>query len=225
MLAAAVLAVVAARHLRFSRTGVASTEPAPRWQPEVLRSPTAWAVTGFMGIQSLLAYSLIAWLPSIYRERGVTAERSGLLLTVLSISSILTALTVPVVATRLRRQRLLAVAVVGLSMAGLLGVLAGGVGGAVVWAVLLGLGQGGQLSLTLTLVNLRAATAAMTTSLSTMAQSIGYLVAAVGPVATGAIRGATGSWTPALLALLLLLLPLGICGWIGGVDVARTEVV
>lgn len=216
LLAAAALAVVAVRYRRFCRTRVVSTEPPPRWQPEVLRSRTAWAVTGFMGVQSLLAYSLIAWLPSIYRERGVAAERSGLLLTVLSISSILTALTVPVVAARLRRQRLLAIAVVGLSGAGLLGVLAGGVGGAVAWAVLLGLGQGGQLSLALTLVNLRAATASMTTSLSTMAQSIGYLVAAVGPVATGAIRGATGSWTPALLMLLLLMMPLGICGWIGG---------
>lgn len=215
-LAAAALSLVAVRHHRFSRTAAATAEPAPHWQPEVLRSPTAWAVTGYMGMQSLLAYAMIGWLPSIYRERGMTAEHAGLLLTALSVSSIVTALTVPLLATRLHQQRLLAVAAVVLSVAGLAGVLAGGVGGAIVWAVLLGLGQGAQLSLALTLVNLRAESASATTSLSTMAQSIGYLIAATGPVVTGALRSATGSWTSALVALLVLMAPLAVCGWIGG---------
>lgn len=220
--AVAALAVVAARHHRFHRSDTATSHPTPRWRPEVLRSPTAWAITGFMGIQSLLAYSMIAWLPTIYRDRGLSAEHAGLLLTALSISSIVTALTVPIFAARLRNQSLISIGVVSMSIVGLIGVLEGGVGGALVWAIVLGLGQGGQLSLALTLVNLRAEDASITTSLSTMAQSVGYLIAALGPVAAGALRTATGSWDASLITLLLLMIPLSLCGWAAGRDVPAT---
>lgn len=224
-LAVAAMALLARRHHRVDRrsTGTARSA-APQWQAAVLRSPTAWAVTGFMGLQSLLAYSMIAWLPTIYRDRGTTAESAGLLLTALSLSSIATALTVPVVATRLRRQSVLAVAVVALSVAGLTGVLVGSDELAVVWAILLGLGQGGQLSLALTLINLRAPSASTATSLSTMAQSIGYLVAASGPIAAGAIHSWTGSWTAPLFALLTIMIPLTLCGLMAGRDSPATFV-
>ena len=177
-----------------------------------------------MGLQSLLAYSMIAWLPTIYRDRGLSAESAGLLLTALSVSSIATALTVPVLAARLRRQRALAIAVVALSVAGLIGVLSDGVELAVVWAILLGLGQGGQLSLALTMINLRAPNTVTATSLSTMAQSIGYLVAASGPVAAGALHSSTGSWSVPLLALLAVMIPLTLCGWMAGRDTPVTIV-
>lgn len=218
-LAVAAMALLAWRHHRFDRTTTSVTRSAqPQWQADVLRSQIAWAITGFMGLQSLLAYSMIAWLPTIYRDRGLTAESAGLLLTALSISSIATALTVPVVAARVRRQSVLAVAVVALSVAGLIGVLVGGVGAAVVWAILLGLGQGGQLSLALTLINLRAPNTSIATSLSTMTQSIGYLIAALGPITAGAIHGATGTWTTPLVVLLTAMIPLTLCGWMAGRD-------
>ncbi|MDJ0362274.1 MFS transporter [Rhodococcus sp. H29-C3] len=218
-LAVAAMALLAWRHHRFDRTTTSVTRSTqPLWQAGVLRSQVAWAITGFMGLQSLLAYSMIAWLPTIYRDRGLTAESAGLLLTALSISSIATALTVPVVAARVRRQSVLAVAVVALSVAGLIGVLVGGVGAAVVWAILLGLGQGGQLSLALTLINLRAPNTSIATSLSTMTQSIGYLIAALGPITAGAIHGATGTWTTPLVVLLTAMIPLTLCGWMAGRD-------
>ncbi|CCQ14464.1 Major facilitator superfamily MFS_1 [Rhodococcus sp. AW25M09] len=223
VLAVLALTLITLRYNRFSQSAPATVSTFPRWQSEVLRSPVAWAATGFMGMQSLLAYSMIAWLPTIYRDRGLTAEHAGLLLTALSVSSIATALTVPILATRLPRQSVLAVGVVALSVAGLIGVLTAGTGTAVLWAVLLGLGQGGQLSLALTLINLRSPTASTATSLSSMAQSIGYLVAALGPLAAGALRSATGSWTLPLVALLLVMVPLALCGWWAGRNVPASE--
>ncbi|WP_162248323.1 CynX/NimT family MFS transporter [Rhodococcus sp. Leaf278] len=211
------------RHVECRPTS-ATRSSVPRGQTAVLRSSVSWAVTGFMGLQSLLAYSMIAWLPTIYRDRGLSAENAGLLLTALSVSSVATALTVPVLAARIRRQSVLATAVVALSVAGLIGVLTGSVELAPVWAILLGLGQGGQLSLALTLINLRAPNTATATSLSSMAQSIGYLVAAAGPVATGAIHSSTGSWTAPLLALLAVMIPLTVCGWRAGRDSSVTSV-
>ncbi|WP_067817745.1 MFS transporter [Nocardia inohanensis] len=216
VIAAASLAGVAGVPARsHAGNGMAGNERTS-WDIDILRSPTAWTVTGFMGIQSLLAYSLISWLPTIYRERGLGAGQAGLVLTALSVSSIGTALFVPILATRLHAQSGLALAVVAPSILGLTGVLAGGAHGALVWAVLLGLGQGGQLALAMTLINLRAASAVRATGLSAMAQSLGYLVAAAGPLLTGALRAASGSWAVPSAALLLLMLPLAGCGYFAG---------
>lgn len=216
VLAVLALALVAGRYRRFRGAQVRPGRADPGWRQEVLRSPVAWGITGFMGIQSLLAYAMIGWLPTIYREQGLGAEQAGLLLTVLSVSSIATALVCPMLATRLRGQRALAVAVVACSALGLCGVLTAALEAPAFWAVLLGLGQGGQLSLALTLVNLRASCAAIATSLSTMAQSVGYVIAALGPIVVGALRGVTGSWTVALVVLLALMVPLSLCGWFAG---------
>ncbi|WP_159103222.1 MFS transporter [Tsukamurella sp. 1534] len=212
VLAVAVFANVTTRRRGAQRS---SPERSPAGTG-MLRSPTAWALTGFMGIQSLLAYSLIAWLPTLYRDRGLAAAEAGAVLTVLSVASIVTALTVPVIAARCSGQRLLAAAVVALSTVGLAGVLTAGPHTAAAWAVLLGLGQGGQLSLALTLVNLRAPTTDAAAGLSTMVQSIGYLVAATGPLLTGAVHAATGGWTAPVLVLLALMAPLTACGLIAG---------
>ena len=222
-LAAVALGAVAVGHRRFQHARTGPVPDGPRWQPEVLRSPTAWAVTGFMGLQSLLAYSLVAWLPSLYRDRGLSPAHAGLVLTALSVASILTALTVPVLAVRLRRQRGLAVAVVALSVVGLLGALTGGTATAVLWAVVLGFGQGGELALALMLINLRASDSSASTSLSTMAQTVGYLIAAAGPVVTGVVHGLSGAWTAPLLTLIALMVPLAACGWFaGGNSAVRT---
>ncbi|MCJ0976296.1 MFS transporter [Rhodococcus sp. ARC_M12] len=215
----------------FARAGSAAVPGAvgSRGGSGVLRSPVAWAVTAFMGVQSLMAYSMIAWLPTIYQDRGVDAAAAGLLLTALSLSSVVTALTVPSLATRLPRQSVLAVAVVLPTGGGLVGVLSSADSWALLWAVLLGLGQGGQLSLAMTLMNLRAATARDAASLSSMAQTVGYLLAACGPLVCGAVHSATQRWEPSVLFLLVMTAPMAVAGAVAGrrafygVDVRREE--
>ncbi|RMB75999.1 MFS transporter [Rhodococcus sp. SBT000017] len=202
----------------FARAGPTAVSGAVESQggSAVLRSPVAWAVTAFMGVQSLMAYSMIAWLPTIYRDRGVDAAAAGLLLTALSLSSVVTALTVPSVATRLPRQSVLAVAVVLPTVAGLAGVLSSADSWALLWAVLLGLGQGGQLSLAMTLMNLRAATARDAASLSSMAQTVGYVLAACGPLVCGAVHSVTQRWEPSVLFLLVMTAPMAVAGAVAG---------
>ncbi|MDZ7932792.1 MFS transporter [Rhodococcus sp. NPDC076796] len=202
----------------FARAGSTAVSGAVESQggSAVLRSPVAWAVTAFMGVQSLMAYSMIAWLPTIYRDRGVDAAAAGLLLTALSLTSVVTALTVPSVATRLPRQSALAVAVVLPTVAGLAGVLSSADSWALLWAVLLGLGQGGQLSLAMTLMNLRAATARDAASLSSMAQTVGYVLAACGPLVCGAVHSVTQRWEPSVLFLLVMTAPMAVAGAVAG---------
>ncbi|MBJ7322306.1 MAG: MFS transporter [Rhodococcus sp.] len=191
-------------------------DDAPRSRTGVLTSPVAWSLTAFMGLQSLMAYSMIAWLPTIFRDRGVDARDAGLLLTALSVSSVLTALTIPSLATRLGNQSALAVAVTLPTCVGLLGIVSSADSWALVWAVLLGLGQGGQLSLALTLMNLRASNARDAASLSSMAQTVGYVLAAAGPLVCGAVHSATQRWEPSIVFLLLVTIPMAAAGAVAG---------
>ncbi|WP_139286320.1 MFS transporter [Tsukamurella tyrosinosolvens] len=71
LVAAALLATVTVRYLRFRRDVPEADGAADRGAARtVLRSPVAWAVTGFMGLQSLQAYALIGWIPTIYGTGG-----------------------------------------------------------------------------------------------------------------------------------------------------------
>jgi MFS transporter, CP family, cyanate transporter len=86
----------------------------------------------------------------------------------------------------------------------------------VLWAVLIGLGQNACFPLALILIVLRGGTVANTAALSTLAQTVGYLLAALGPLAIGAIHGLAASWTPCLMLLLALLLPQTLAGLAAG---------
>lgn len=219
LIAAAAMGVLAVAHGRGLRRDAGTGAGSPIPVAVVTRAGAnrmRWAITGFMGLQSLLAYATVAWLPTIYRDRGVSADEAGLIFSALSVASIVTALTVPVIATRLRSQSTLAVAVVALAILGLLGVLCTGTAGAWPSAVLVGLGQGGALSLALVLMNLRSASAAEATALSAAAQTVGYLVAAIGPVAMGVLHSVTDGWSVPLIALTATMIPLAVCGVIAG---------
>jgi MFS transporter, CP family, cyanate transporter len=80
------------------------------------------------------------------------------------------------------------------------------------WVVLLGFGQNAAFPLALTLIVLRGGTVTNTAGLSTLVQSVGYLIAAMAPLAIGAVHDITDSWTPALFVLLALLVPQLIAG-------------
>jgi CP family cyanate transporter-like MFS transporter len=74
-------------------------------------------------------------------------------------------------------------------------------------AVLIGVGCT-VFPIVLTLIGLRAHTPDGTAALSGFTQSVGYLLAAVGPFVIGWVYDATGHWTEPLWLLLVLVLPL-----------------
>ena len=55
-----------------------------------------------------------------------------------------------------------------------------------------------------------------------MAQSVGYLLAAAGPVGVGILHDLTGSWTVAMSALALALIPQGLATLWAARDVKMT---
>ncbi len=86
------------------------------------------------------------------------------------------------------------------------------------WTVLLGLGENASFPLALMLIVLRGGSVAATEGLSTLSQSLGYVLAAPAPLAVGALHAATGSWNPALLLLLVLVVPQLLFGLGAGSD-------
>jgi len=181
------------------------------------RDPVAWQVTIYMGLQSLGYFAITAWLPALLVDRGYDPVVAGWLLSLSTVAGIAGATIAPVLATRGRRQRGLAVGITAVAAVGLLGVLAP-VGVEPVALILLGAAQSAALGLALTLVAVRAPDAPHAAQLSGMAQSVGYVVAAAGPFAVGALRDATGGWTVPLLSLVALLAVQGTAGVLAGRD-------
>jgi CP family cyanate transporter-like MFS transporter len=158
------------------------------------RNPVAWYVTLFMGMQSLLYYAPLSWLPEIHRDQGIDATTAGFLLSTLNLISIPTTFLAPVLAHKMRDQRPAVAGCVLLTVIGLLGIMLAPSSTALVWVVVLGLGQGAALSLALLMIVLRAADDHTAARLSSMAQGFGYLLAATGPLVMGLLHAATGGW-------------------------------
>ncbi|MFG2890250.1 CynX/NimT family MFS transporter [Streptomyces sp. NPDC048248] len=186
--------------------------------PKLSRSPLAWQVTLFMGSQSLIAYVTIAWMPTILTDHGMAKGEAGLVFAFSTLVQMAGSFVVPMLAGRMRRQRLLGVTVSSLMACGVAGLLVAPVAGAWLWAALLGIGQGGALGLALTMMVLRSGDAHTAARLSGMSQTGGYLLAAVGPLALGAVHQATGGWTVPLLVLLGVCAGLALLGIGAGRD-------
>nr|WP_276610630.1 MFS transporter [Kineococcus siccus] len=165
------------------------------------RSPLAWSVTAFMGCQSVTFYVLVAWLPTVLRDRaGLGPEAAGWHLSLVQGAGVVASLAVPLVARSVTGSRRASVVTSLVTAAGFL-VLLVAPHQAGLASVVLGLGGGATVVLALSTFSARAADAAGAAALSGMAQSVGYLVAAAGPVTIGAIHAATGSWTVPLVLL------------------------
>ncbi|GAA1027486.1 MULTISPECIES: CynX/NimT family MFS transporter [Amycolatopsis] len=168
-------------------------------------SALAWQVTVFMGLQSLAFYVLVTWLSSIEHAAGISSVTAGFHQLLFNLSGLAGSLVCSALVHRLPDQRAVAVAGSLLLTAALTGLLVAP-GAAVVWAVLAGFAGGITLALALSLFGLRTKDYSDAGALSGMAQSAGYTLAAVGPIAIGAIHDATSSWTPALGVLIALAL-------------------
>jgi MFS transporter, CP family, cyanate transporter len=189
--------------LRY-RTGPKTAGVTPQAGIKVYRYALTWQVTAFMGLQSLLYYAALSWLPTIFQDRGASAVTAGNLLALMGVGNLATSLIVPVLAHRSPGQRaLVAPSLIG-TAAGLAGSLWAPLGSAPFWVLVLGVSQGSCLGLAIFFMLARAPNPGVAASLSAFAQSVGYLVAAAGPLEVGLLHSATGSWNLPVTLLLAL---------------------
>ncbi|ALG14771.1 hypothetical protein AOZ06_13840 [Kibdelosporangium phytohabitans] len=165
------------------------------------RSALAWQVTAYMGLQSFGFYIVLSWFPAIMNDNGTSEANSGWLMMLLQVLGVTMSASIPLVANKMRDQRLLATGGSLLSAAGYLGMLLAP-GLAVLWVVVVGLASGICFVLALLFFTLRAEDSFGAAALSGMAQSIGYLFATTGPVLFGSLHDWTSSWSLPLTVLM-----------------------
>lgn len=179
----------------------AAASPAAVARPRsILRSPLAWVITAFMGFQSTLFYSVLAWWPAIEMSSGISEESAGFHIAVIQASGIVGSL----VAGWLMKRDVVG-STVAVAVSTVIVVLVGTMFApqlALLWALLIGTAQGGLFTVALTLFGARARTPMSAARLSGMAQTFGYVIAASVPPVLGVVREATGSWTASLGILL-----------------------
>lgn len=165
-------------------------------------SKTAWQVALFMGLQSLAFYVILAWLPEILQDRGLSASNAGWMLSLSQGMGVVGTILIPVWAEKVSDTRGLVWLLIVCETISLLGLMLPDATLAWLWASLIGLALGGSFGLALLFIVLRSSTTETATELSGMAQSIGYLLAAIGPTLFGAMHDYTHAWFIPLLFLL-----------------------
>lgn len=187
-------------------------------KPSLLRSKLAWQITIFMGLQSLLFYSIAAWLPTILQERGMTADKAGWMLSFVQFAQLPVTFIMPIIAAKMKNQ----IALVWLTfitlILGVLSIISGQMVLVLPAAILFGIATGTAFSLAMMFFTLRTDNVFEAASLSAMAQSIGYLLAATGPVIFGLLNDLTAGWTWSLSLLVVASIILFIVGLGAGKD-------
>jgi CP family cyanate transporter-like MFS transporter len=179
----------------------------PHRSSHLMRDRLAWQVALFMGVQSLMFYSLLSWLPSILQDHGMSKGTSGAYRSIFTLLGIPVCFVVPLIAARMRDQRVLVAASVLFLFGALLGLILSPASAAIIWTLFAGISQAATLALAFLFFVLRSHNQSQAAELSSMSQSIGYSLAALGPVIMGGLHEATGAWTVPLIFLLVLLVP------------------
>lgn len=197
--------------------GAAAGRAADTPAPPITRSPTAWALACFFGLQATGAYITMGWMPQIFRDAGVSASAAGVLLAVTMAMGIPLAFVIPRLAARMRNQGPIVVALGLCGVTGYLGLFLAPAAGAWAWAILLGVSNC-AFPLALTMIGMRSRTGAGVVRLSAFAQSAGYLISIPGPLLVGVLYQHSGGWTVPLLLMAGLLVPQMVAGVFAGRD-------
>lgn len=194
--------------------------PAPKsigqQQVNMWRSALAWKVTCFMGLQSLIFYTIVAWLPEILGQQGISSSTAGWMLSLLQFSVLPITFIVPIIAGKMKDQRLLVAITSLLFTIATVGILYGSVTLTPLWVIMLGIAGGSAFSLSMMFFSLRTHSTHQAAELSGMAQSFGYLLAAIGPALFGVLHDVTHSWTISLWMLIIVSVLIFVFGYGAG---------
>ncbi|MCD0457317.1 MFS transporter [Chryseobacterium sp. LC2016-27] len=160
----------------------------------MFKSKQAWNISIFMGLQSLVYYSLISWLPAVLGDYGMQGNEPGWILFVIQISMIPITFVGPIIANKMKDQKAMIVFIFILMLTSVLMFAWLRSEWIYVTAVLLGLSNGLSFSLSILFFSLRTRSSANAIKISGMAQSVGYLIAAFGPAVFGKLHDFDPSW-------------------------------
>ncbi|UUT36189.1 MFS transporter [Microbacterium elymi] len=180
------------------------------------RDGLAWQVAVYMGLQSASFYMLVTWLATISTSTGRSEVLAGIDVMLFQLFSLVGSILLPLV-LRGRSERLVPALIPVLGVAGVVGLMVAP-GVIDLWAAVIGLFSGSSLAMSLTLLAQRARDHDTSAALSGMAQSVGYFMAACGPVLFGWLHASTDGWTVPLALLLAAMVAQVVTGLFAGRD-------
>lgn len=181
----------------------------------IWNSPLAWQVTFFFGLNSLVYYVIVTWLPAILQEAGFSPTIAGSFHGISQLATAIPGLVFGLILARFNDQKIIAVLLpmmTALSLAGIL-VLPQW---ASLWAAIFGFGCGATFILALAFISLRTSNPGQAAALSGMAQCIGYTIAAGAPPAAGFIYEYTQGWIMPLIICIFLSMVMAVLGYCAG---------
>ncbi len=170
------------------------------------RSPLAWAMAIFFSLQSAQAYVGFGWMPEIYTDAGLSETSAANMLGIAAAMGIPVSLSMSFL-LRVVGSKLLVVSFGVLQLVGWLGLMHSAATLPWLWALIVGLG-GGAFPWVLTMIGLKSRTVDGAGALSGFVQSVGYIIAAAGPLGVGALHDLTGAWDVPLMVMAALSVPL-----------------
>lgn len=187
----------------------------------MIKSKIAWMVALTMGFQSMIFYTMVAWVSSILMDRGIDPNTAGYLLMLNQFAQVPMTFIFPVIAAKLKNQRILVIIVTLLFLIGFGLFFAQSLPILIMGMVIVGLAMGACFSLCMTFFSIRARTSNGSISLSGFGQSVGYFIAAFGPFLIGLLHDLTNSWDIVIIAFIMM----SILVFIFGFAAAKNRVV
>lgn len=170
----------------------------------MVTSKLAWVVALTMAMQSMVFYTVIAWMPTILVDKGMSPTAAGFLLMLNQFSQVPMTFIFPIIASKMQNQKLLVTIVSMLFVLGFSLLFSQSYIVLVIGIIIAGFGMGAGFSLCMTFFSIRARTNAGSMSLSGFGQSIGYFIAAIGPFLIGFLHDLLGGWDVGIISLIVI---------------------
>jgi CP family cyanate transporter-like MFS transporter len=179
----------------------------------ILKQPVAWLLAIAFAAHTFLFYGLTAWLPAyLIQSEGMNAQAAGAAASLFQILGLLGCFGLPVMASTRRFSNRLMVLVVTISWI----LTAAGYWFApsqwIIWTIFGGIGSGGGFTVIFSLVMHYARDMDENRSMSTMVQSVGYMVASASPFVIGYVHELTGQWGICMAILSAAGIVMTLCG-------------
>ncbi|KRN99872.1 CynX/NimT family MFS transporter [Companilactobacillus kimchiensis] len=200
-------------NLKYNQRDTAKTAATIKYR-SVWNQSLGWLITAFFGLQSLVYYSMITWLPSILENHGISTILASNLLTILQLSGLPCSFIVPFLSIKKHGMTwLLVMLLVGyaISPLGFL-ISTNNTAFLIIITVLTGFGSGLAFNMAVIFFTEKTTNPYQTAEVSGMAQSAGYLLAAIGPVMFGYIENRVNSWNLIIIILAIMSVLLTLSG-------------
>jgi len=174
-------------------------------RPRLWGDRLAWQVSLFMGLQSFVFFGIGSWMAVLLSDAGLSNAQAGFMWSLCNVAGLPSSFLMPVIAQKVRDQRVLVVVLVAVWSVAVGGLLIAPATATIVWMMLFGIGGGASLSLALMFIVLRSPDSVTAASLSGMSQAVGYCLAAFAPFLFGALHDLTGGWHASVVMILVVL--------------------